>query len=113
MATVNVWEQYFRADHTANEVHRAGALAMLISDSEAGNIRYEAAVTFFPHTDSEDFAVSYDDCFSRLLYEAPGRRSKKREAKLLEELRAVIDDIAAQAGARIFWDEPLRPERRG
>ena len=113
MATVNVWERYFRAEHAANGVERRAALVMLISDSEAGRIRYEAAVTFFPHADEEDFAVSYDDYHSRVLYEAPGRRSKKREAALLEGLAGAVEEMLSGAGARIFWDEPLREERRG
>ena len=45
--TINVYEQYFGADLMANGVPRRGALVMLIADSEAGHIRYEAAVTFF------------------------------------------------------------------
>ena len=47
MATVNVYEQYFSATSEYNTVPRHAALVMLIADSEAGNIRYEAAVTFF------------------------------------------------------------------
>ena len=88
MATINVYEQYFAADLVANDVPRRAALVMLISDSEAGQIRYEAAVTFFPHNDEEDYAVSYDAYFSKVLYEAKGRRSKKREQALLEVTNA-------------------------
>ena len=55
MATINVYEQYFAAECTVNDVPRRAALVMLISDSEAGQIRYEAAVSFFPHRDEEDF----------------------------------------------------------
>ena len=113
MATVNVYEQYFGAELTANGVERRGALVMLIADSCAGQIRYEAAVTFFPHRNGEDYAVSYDAYYSRVLYEAAGRRSKKREKALLEELPGVIDSLAAEAGGRVLWDSPLREERRG
>ncbi len=113
MATINVWERYFRAEHTAGGVERRAALVMLISDSEAGNIRYEAAVTFFPHRDDEDYAVSYDDYFSRVLYDSPGRRSKKRETKLLEDLPDSTKEMLAGSGARIFWDQPLQEARRG
>ncbi len=60
MATVNVYEQYFEAAGTFNGVDRHAALVMLISDSAEGNICYKAAVSFFPHNDPEDFAVSYD-----------------------------------------------------
>lgn len=76
---VNVYEQYFSAKAEYNSVPRHGALVMLIADSEAGNIRYEAAVSFFPHNNEEDFAVSYDAYFSKVLYEAKGRRSKKEK----------------------------------
>ena len=110
--TVNVYEQYFAAEGTFSGVPRRGALVMLISDSDAGQIRYEAAVSFFPHADDEDFAVSYDAYFSRTLYEAKGRRSKKREAALLETLRGEVDALAAEAGAAVLWDEPLRDARR-
>ena len=54
---VNVYEQYFSAKAEYNSIPRHAALVMLIADSEAGNIRYEAAVTFFPHNDEEDYAV--------------------------------------------------------
>ena len=102
--TVNVYEQYFAADLKANGVQRRGALVMLIADSEAGHIRYEAAATFVPHEDENDFAVSYDAYFSTVLFDAPGRRSKKREEKLLVGLRAEID---ALAGATITTNAVL------
>ena len=53
---------------------------MLISNSEAGFITYKAAVTFFPHIDDEDYAVSYDAYFEKELFSGKGRRSKKRES---------------------------------
>lgn len=111
--TVNVYERYFAADGEFSGVRRRGALVALIADSEGGNVRYEAAVTFFPHEDEEDFAVSYDAYFSRVLYEARGRRSKKREAALLRELRGAVDALCAEAGGAVLWDEPLREARRG
>ena len=111
--TVNVYEQYFQAEHEANGVARRAALTALTADSQAGHIRYEISVTFFPHRDEEDYAVSYDAYFSKVLFEGKGRRSKKREAELLENFRAVIDELAAEQGGKVFWDEPLREERRG
>ena len=111
--TANVYEQYFAADLEANGVARRGALVMLIADSEAGHIRYEAAVTFFPHRDEEDYAVSYDAYFSSVLFNAPGRRSRKREEKLLAGLRDEIDALAQGAGGTVFWERPLREARRG
>ena len=110
--TVNVYEQYFEGDLMANGVLRRGALVMLIADSEAGHIRYEAAVTFFPHEEENDFAVSYDAYYSTVLFDGPGRRSKKREEKLLLTLQAEIDALAAAAGGAVFWDRPLREARR-
>ena len=111
--TLNVYEQYFAADMVANGVPRHAALVMLIADSEAGNIRYVAAVTFFPHNDEEDFAVSYDAYFSKVVYENKGRRSKIREQHLLEELREHIDEMAMEAKGEVFWDQPLREAKWG
>ena len=113
MATVNVFEQYFSADAEFNGVPRHGAKVMLIATSEEGNIRYEAAVTFFPHRDEEDFAVSYDAYFSKVLYEARGRRSKKREEALLETFPVEIDQLADTKGGKVLWEQPLREARRG
>ena len=110
---VNVFEQYYSAELIYNDVPRRAALVMLIADSEQGMIRYEAAVTFFPHTDEEDYAVSYDAYFSKELYNAKGRRSKKREEALLSSLREEIDALAEAQGGTVFWDKPLREERRG
>lgn len=113
MATINVYEQYFSADLVANGVPRHGALVMLVADSEAGNIKYEAAVTFFPHNDKEDYAVSYDAYLSKVLYEAKGRRSKKREQALMETFASEIDQLAETIGGKVLWKQPLREEKRG
>ena len=113
MAVINVYEQYFAAEAAFSGVERRGALVLLIADSAAGNISYEAAVSFFPHRDEEDFAVSYDASFSRVLYSAPGRRSKKREKALLEGLRPVLDALASESGGEVFWDRPLIEARFG
>ena len=110
---INVYERYYKADAVFSGVQRKGALVALISDSEAGNITYKAAVTFFPHRDEEDFAVSYDAYFEKELYSGKGRRSKKKEAEYLEGLRETIDRIAAENNASVIWSEPLREERRG
>lgn len=113
MATINVYEQYFKAEGTFNGVERRAVNVMLVSDSEAGNIRYELALSFFPHKSDDDFAISYDAWFSKVLYEASGRRSKKREETLLATLREEADKLAAENGASIFWDAPLIEARRG
>ena len=111
--TINVYERYYVAEAEFNGVPRHGALVMLIADSDAGNIRYEAAVTFFPHNDDEDYAVSYDAYLSKVLYEAKGRRSKKREQSLLETLTLEIDQLAETIKGKVLWEQPLREERRG
>ena len=110
---VNVYEQYFKADASLSGVRRNGALVMLISDSEKGFITYKAAVTFFPHRDEEDYAVSYDAYFEKELYSGKGRRSKKRESVFLGQLREVIDSVSRPEGAAVLWDEPLREKRTG
>ena len=111
--TLNIYEQYFSADLVFNEVPRHAAKVMLICTSEAGNVQYEAAVTFFPHNDEEDYAVSYDAYLSKVLYEGKGRRSKKREQQLLTDFRDQIDELAREAGGEVFWDQPLREANWG
>ena len=64
MATVNVYQQYFAAECTFNDVERHGVSVMLIATSEEGQIRYEVAVSFIPHVSDEDYAISYDAYFS-------------------------------------------------
>ena len=110
---INVYEQYFEAHGVFSAVERKGALVMLISDSERGMISYKAAVTFFPHADEEDFGVSYDAYFEKILYEGKGRRSRKKEAGYLQQLPEIIDQLARENGAEVFWDRPLREARRG
>ena len=110
---LNVYEQYFEAQGVFSEVERKGALVMLVSDSERGMITYKAAVTFFPHRDEEDYAVSYDAYFEKVIYEGKGRRSKKKEAIYLEQLPEVINQLAEENGAEVYWDKPLREARRG
>ena len=109
----NVYSQYFQANATFSGVERRGALVLLISDSEAGMISYKVAVSFFPHKDPEDFAVSYDAYFEKEVFNAPGRRSKKREAAFMESLRNEIDAISAEHDATVDWDHPLNEERLG
>ena len=110
--TIDVYEGYFAAECTCGEVERRAALVKLTSDSEAGQIRYTASVNFFPHTDETDFCISYDAYYEKELYKASGRRSRKREEKWISDLPVLIDDLAAAAGGRVFWDKPLREARR-
>ena len=113
MATISVFQQYYSATCVFNDVERRAASVLLISDSESGIIRYEAAVSFFPHSDPEDFAVSYDAYASKVLYEAAGRRSKKREASLLQSLHEHVDELASSLGGTIDWNSPLGEARLG
>ena len=113
MATIDVYEQYFEAEHTANGVERHGALVKLTADSGSGRIRYEAAVAFFPYRDEEDFAVSYDDFHSEVLLESEGRRSRKWDKYYAERIREYVDRLAEKADAKVFWDKPLREARFG
>ena len=111
--TIDVYAQYFSAECTAGGVRRRAALVTLTADSEAGHISYTAGATFFPHVTDDDFAVSYDAQVSKVLYDNSGRRSKKREQELLAGLRPTIDGLAAQLGATVNWDAPLREARLG
>lgn len=110
---INVYSQYFQAQACFSGVERRGAHVLLISDSEAGNITYKAAVSFFPHRDPEDFGISYDAYFEKEIYNAPGRRSKKREAQFMDSLQSEIDAIAAEHGATVDWEHPLNEARLG
>ena len=113
LRTVDVYRQFFSARATCGGVERRAALVALTADSSEGVLTYEVLVTFFPHRDDEDFAVSYDAYASEVLYEAKGRRSKKREAAFLADLRTHVDGLAARLGCKVLWDKPLRGERRG
>ena len=113
MATVNVYLQYFAAECTFNGVERRAASVMLIATSEERRIKYEVAVFFFPHVTEDDFSVSYDAYFYKVLFEAPGRRSKKREQQFMETLQAEADGLAEEVGGKIFWDQLLIEARRG
>ena len=109
--TVDIYQQYFMASCMYNDVPRRAVSVKLTSDSCEGNILYTASVSFFPHADEEDFAVSYDAYAERNLYQAKGRRSKKREALLLQDLRSICDELAGEISGTIEWDRPLRPAR--
>lgn len=113
MATVNVYLQYFAAECTFNGVERRAVSVMLVATSEEGQIKYEVAVSFFPHVAEDDFAVSYDAYFSKTLFEAKGRRSKKREQQLMETIQEEADSLAKEANGIIYWDKPLIEARRG
>jgi hypothetical protein len=111
MATINVYECYYKANLVANGVQRKAALVMLIATSEEGHIRYEAAVTFFPFSDPTDFSITYDAYYSKILHDDKGRRSKKREKLFLDDFQTIIDNLAKEAGGEIYWNEALLEDR--
>ena len=113
MKTIDVYKQYFEAKCSFNGTERKGAAVWLTAESDSSNIRYEVGVTFFPHADEEDFAISYDACALRELLNTKGRRSKKRDGECMEQVKTVADEIAAQLGGVIYWDKPLNEAQYG
>lgn len=113
MKVIHVYEQYFAAEGEFGSIPRNGALVMLTATSDGGTILYEAAVTFFPHRDEEDYRVTYDAYFARELYSAKGRRSRKREQQLMERFREEINALAGESGGKVLWEKPLRDARVG
>ncbi len=113
MKTIDVYKQYFSAECSFNGVERRAAAVWLTAESDSGIIRYEVGVSFFPHRDAEDFAVSYDACGLKELLRTQGRRSKKRDAQHLAQVQAAADEIAASLGGAIHWDKPLRQAQYG
>ena len=113
MKTIDVYRQYFSAECIFNEVERRGATVWLTAESDSGIIRYEVGVTFFPHRDDEDYAISYDACGMKELLRTKGRRSKKRDEEYLAQVRTAADEIAASLGGTIHWDKPLREAEYG
>ena len=112
MDPLNVYEQFFEAEGSFNGVPRRGVKVALTAESHEGKIKYEISAAFIPREDSEDFRVPYDAVFSETVYEAPGRRSRKREEAFLSEFRANTDRMISGSGASVFWDRPLTQPRR-
>ncbi len=110
---VDVYSQYFAAECVYNGRERKGVVVNLTSSSEAGVIRYRVSISFFPYENPEDFAISYDAYAEKEIYHAKGRRSKKREAGMLAEIRVHADELAKSLGGIIDWEKPLREARRG
>ena len=110
---IDVYKQYFSASCTYNEVERHGASVWLNVESEGGNVRYEVGVSFFPHVDEEDFAISYDACGSKELISTKGRRSKKRDEQCLAQIQEAANEIAASLNGTICWDKPLNEAQYG
>ncbi len=113
MKNVDIYKQYFSAECTFNNAERRAAAVWLNAESDCGVIRYEVGVTFFPHRDAEDFAISYDACALKELFRTQGRRSKKRDEQYLAQVRTVADEIADSLKGTIHWDKPLREAQYG
>lgn len=113
MKTIDVYKQYFSAECTFNGAERHGAVVWLTAESDSGTIRYEVGVTFFPHSDAEDFAISYDACGLKELFRAQGRRSKKRDEQYLAQVQSAADEIAVSLNGTIHWDKPLGDAQYG
>ena len=108
MKVIDVYSQYFEADCVFSGVPRKAAVVRLTSTYEDGNISYACSVSFFPYRDPEDFAVSYDAYAEETVYDAPGRRSRKRESELMKDLQSRVDGLAAGLGGTVYWDKPIR-----
>ncbi len=113
MKVIDVYAQYFAGECVYNEVERRGASVKLTATSDSGEITYVVSVSFFPHSDPEDFGISYDAYAEKELYRGKGRRSKKREAAMLETVRPEFDSLASELGGTIDWEQPLIEARRG
>lgn len=113
MKTIDVYRQYFSAECTFGGTERRGAAVWLTAESDSGTIRYEVGVSFFPHLDAEDFAISYDACALKELFRAKGRRSKKRDEQYLAQVQTAADEIADSMGGTIHWDNPLNEAQYG
>ena len=113
MKEIDVYEQYFAAECVWNDVPRHAAAVKLTALSDEGILSYTVGVSFFRHDDPEDFAISYDGFYAREIYNAKGRRSKKKEAVWLKSLQEEADALAAENGGSIDWEKPLIEARRG
>ena len=108
MKVIDVYKQYFSGECVYHEVERKGVVVTLTATSESGNIMYEVSISFFPHRDEEDFAISYDAYASKVIFNEKGRRSKKRDAQMLEQVQETASALAEEMSGVIYWDKPLR-----
>ena len=111
MKVIDVYMQYFAADCVFNDVPRHAAVVKLTSTSGEGVITYEVSVSFFPFNDPEEFGISYDAFFSKVLSQAKGRRTNKKDELYLSMVRETADELAQSAGGSIDWEKPLIPAR--
>ena len=108
MKVTDVYQQYFNGECVYNEVERKAVTVTLTATSDSGNLMYEVGISFFPHRDEEDFAISYDAYASKVIFNEKGRRSKKRDAQMLEQVKDVASALAEEMNGIIYWDKPLR-----
>ena len=113
MKNIDVYKQYFSAECTFNGAERRGAVVWLNAESDSGMIKYTVGVSFFPHKNAEDFAISYDACGEKELLYTKGRRSKKRDEQYLAQVQTAADEIAASMQGVIHWDKPLNEAQYG
>lgn len=114
MKVIDVYCRYFKANCVFNGVQRNAAAVRLTVTSDAGEIRYDVGVSFFPHVSDDDFAVSYDAAAEKNLYSGKGRRSRKREAELMNTaLFPAAEELAEVLGGTIDLDCPLIEARLG
>ena len=114
MKTVDVYLQYFKANCMVSGVQRNGAAVRLTAESDAGMITYTVSVSFFPHEADDDFRISYDAEAAKTLYQAKGRRSKKREqTEFMPSLHEHANELAASLNGIIDWERPLTEARLG
>lgn len=115
MKVISVYEQYFGAKYMFEDgedrIEYKGVVVSLVATSDNGHISYEVKLTFFPYQTPDDFVIPFMATNTKIIYDAKGRRSKKREAVLLEEFRAHADELAAQIDGIIYWDKPLIPAK--
>ena len=108
MKTIDIYKQYFSAECTFNNVKRHGVSVWLTAESDSGMIRYEVGLSFFPHVDDEDFAISYDACALKELLNTKGRRSKKRDEQCLALVQEAANELALSLNGTIHWETPIR-----
>jgi len=106
--TIDIYSQYFNGECLFNDIKRHAVRVMLQVTSECGNVEYKVFITFFPHNDEEDYMVTYDAVAEEILFSGKGRRSKKKEAIYLEQVKEVADRLAKSLDGTIDWDNPLR-----
>lgn len=113
MKVISVYEQFFGADYLFEDMNYKGVVTSLVATSDAGHISYEVKITFFPYQSEDDFVIPFMATSTKIIYDAPGRRSKKRETALMEDFRKHADELAGAVNGTIYWDKPLIQARYG